>query len=201
MTTSRFAAVVLAAGLSTRMKQFKPLLPLGETTVAGHVVSTFRDLGVDVYLVAGHRYEKIRASIKRPDVTIIYNPDYEKGMLSSVQTGIRNLKSGYQAFFLLPVDIPLVKPSSITQIMQAGVFHLGNIIYPAFQGKRGHPPLIPCALIPEILQWDKEGGLKSFFEKQNTDSCMLPVEDEFVLLDIDTPEDYENLLKRYRRET
>jgi len=201
MSAPRFAAIVLAGGLSTRMKQFKPLLPLGETTIIDRVVSTFRDIGVDVYLVAGHRQEEIKTHIKRQDITIILNPDYEKGMISSVQTGIRNLKPGYQAFFMQPVDIPLVKPLSIKQIIEAGVSHPGKIIYPVFQGKRGHPPLIPSGLIPEILRWEKWGGLKALLKTHDKSALEVPVNDANILLDIDTPEDYENLLKRYRRET
>jgi CTP:molybdopterin cytidylyltransferase MocA len=201
MNPSRFAAVVLAGGLSTRMKQFKPLLPLGETTVTDHVISTFRDLGLDVYLVAGHRYEETKASINRQDVTIIYNPDYEKGMFSSIQAGVRNLKPDYQAFFILPVDIPLVKQTTIGQIVDEWLADPDKIIYPTFDGKRGHPPLIPSGLIPDILRWEKEGGLKAFLKTHGKSALEVPVNDGNILMDIDTPEDYKKLLEHYRQET
>jgi molybdenum cofactor cytidylyltransferase len=201
MSTSRFAAVVLAGGLSTRMKQLKPLLPLGKATVTDVVISIFKSFSVDVYLVAGYRRDEITAGINKQGINIVINHDYEKGMLSSVQAGIRNLQPGYQAFFVLPVDIPLVKPVTIRQIMDEGLAEPDKIIYPTFDGKRGHPPLIPSALIPDILKWQKEGGLKAFLKTYDKSALEVAVNDANILLDIDTPEDYENLLKRYRQET
>ncbi len=198
MKGRRFAAVVLAGGLSTRMKQFKPLLPLGNTTVLEHVLSIFKNTNIDVFLVVGYRREEIESSIKNKKVTVVYNPDYEKGMFSSIQAGIRQLRPEHHAFFILPVDILLVKPETIEQIAEAGNDHPALIIYPTFNGKRGHPPLIPSALIPEILMWEEEGGLRSFLEKHEKTACDIPVRDENILFDIDTPEDYQQLLKRYQ---
>jgi len=70
----RFAATVLAGGLSSRMKEFKPLLPLGDATIADYVIATFRGAGVDVFLGLGHRQEELKAGLKRRDITIIFNP-------------------------------------------------------------------------------------------------------------------------------
>jgi len=201
MNASRFAAIVLAGGLSTRMQEFKPLLPLGNTTVTGTAVTLFKDLGIGVYLVTGYRREEIEAGINKNGITIVANFDYEKGMFSSVQAGIRNLKPGYQAFFVLPADIPLVKPATISQMMEVGLASPDKILYPIFDGKRGHPPLIPAALIPEILAWEKPGGLKAFLATHERSVREVPVNDGNILLDIDTPEDYKNLLERYRRKT
>jgi molybdenum cofactor cytidylyltransferase len=201
MNMSRFAAVILAGGLSTRMEQLKPLLPLGKATITDAAVATFLGLGVDVYLVVGYRREQIEAGINNNGITIVYNPDFKKGMLTSIQAGVRRLKPGYQAFFVLPVDIPLVKPASIKQLIEAGTANPEKIIYPTYNSKRGHPPLIPASLIPEILGWDKEGGLKTFLKMYEKSAFEVPVNDEFILLDIDTPEDYKNLLVRYRQET
>jgi len=194
-----FAAIILAGGFSSRMKQFKPLLPLGGATVTDHVVSTFLGAGVDVFLVVGHRREEITARIKNLDVNIIYNPDYEKGMFSSIQAGIRQLKGDYQAFFILPVDIPLVKPATIKHILNTGRHHPDNIIYPTYEGKRGHPPLIPARFITELLEWQKEGGLKSLLKTHDDLAYDVPVTDSYILFDIDTPEDYQELLRRFRK--
>ena len=194
MNAPRFAAIVLAAGLSTRMASFKPLLPLGETTVIEHALAMFHDTGVDVHLVVGHRQEEVRAAVGRHAVTVIPNPEYEKGMFSSVQAGVKNLPSGYAAFFLLPADIPLVRPATIAAIINAGHENPGKIIYPVYHGKRGHPPLIPAGLIPEILAWGGDGGLQAVLRRYRPISREVPVDDEFVLRDIDTPDAYEDLV-------
>jgi CTP:molybdopterin cytidylyltransferase MocA len=198
MNSGRFAAVILAAGLSTRMKEFKPLLLLGNATVTDHVTGTFIKSGIAVYLVTGYRGEELKAGIKKHEITIINNPDYEKGMLSSVQAGVRQMPPGYQAFFVLPVDIPLVKPETIKQLMDTGDENPGKIIYPVYNGERGHPPLIPSRLIPEILAWNKDGGLKAILDLHADLAEDLPVKDKFILFDIDTREDYKELLKQYR---
>jgi molybdenum cofactor cytidylyltransferase len=194
-----YAAVVLAGGLSSRMKQFKPLLPLGEATVTDHVIKTFLSAGVDVLLVAGYRHDDIEAGIKKRDISIVNNPDYEKGMFSSIQAGIRRLQPTHKAFFILPVDIPLVRPATIRRLKEAAAQYPDNIIYPTFAGKRGHPPLIPSSLIIAILGWGENGGLKAVLQAQEKLAREIPVADSNILFDIDTPEDYQLLLERYKR--
>jgi molybdenum cofactor cytidylyltransferase len=194
-----YAAIILAGGLSTRMKQFKPLLPLGEVTITDRVIDLFLNEGVDVFLVAGYRHDDITAGIRKRDITIVYNPDYEKGMFSSVQAGIRQLNAGYEAFFTSPVDIPLVSPATIQRLMEAGEENPGKIVYPVFEGKRGHPPLIPAALAPAILGWEKGGGLRAVLKSKESLALEIVVPDSFILFDIDTPEDYAELRERWKR--
>jgi molybdenum cofactor cytidylyltransferase len=196
---AHYAAVVLAGGLSSRMQQLKPLLLLGGETITNHVISTFLNEGVDVFLVVGYRKEEIALGIKRRDINFVYNPDYEQGMFSSVQSGVRRLHLTYQAFFVLPVDIPLVRPATIRRLMDTAVENPCNIIYPTFGGKRGHPPLIPSALIPAILAWEKTGGLKTLLNSREKQALELPVFDSNILFDIDTRDDYAALLKRFER--
>jgi len=197
--SARYAAIVLAGGLSTRMKQFKPLLPLGDGTVTDRVIDTFLVAGADVFLVAGYRHDDIVASIKKRDITIVYNPGYEQGMFSSIQAGVRRLSPQYQAFFILPVDIPLARPATIRRLIQAAEKNPGRIIYPVFGGKRGHPPLIPAGLAGEILRWVKTGGLKAVLKTKERMALEVPVADSFILYDIDTPQDYKELLERFKR--
>jgi molybdenum cofactor cytidylyltransferase len=194
-----YAAIILAGGLSTRMKQFKPLLPLGEVTITDRVIDLFLNEGVDVFLVAGYRHDDITAGIRKRDITIVYNPDYEKGMFSSVQAGIRQLNAGYEAFFSSPVDIPLVSPATIQRLMEAGEENPEKIIYPVFEEKRGHPPLIPAALAPAILGWEKGGGLRAVLKSKESLALEIVVPDSFILFDIDTPEDYAELRERWKR--
>jgi len=198
MKTPRFAAIILAAGLSSRMKQFKPLLPLGKATITDHVIATFKSVNADVFLVVGYRRDDVVAGIREKDITIVYNPDYEKEMFSSVQAGVRQLRLEHSVFFILPVDIPLVKPTTIRRLMAAAKENPGKIIYPTFGGNRGHPPLLPDSLIPAILGWHKGGGLKAVLKEHEKLTIEISVKDNFILEDIDTAKDYQNLLKHYR---
>jgi molybdenum cofactor cytidylyltransferase len=198
MKSGRFAVIILAGGLSTRMKQFKPLMPLGKGTVLDHVISTFKSADIDVLLVVGYRRDTIESSLKNRDITIIYNPDYEKGMFTSVQAGVRGLKPGYRYFFILPADIPLVTKETIKNLMDTAIKNPGKIIYPVFKGKRGHPPLIPSAIATEISAEKKDSNLKSVLKTHGDISMEVLVDDKFILFDIDTPDDYQAMLTHYQ---
>jgi len=194
---ARYAAIVLAGGLSTRMKRFKPLLPLGDSTVTDRVTGTFLNAGVAVFLVAGYRHDDIAAGIKNRGATIVYNPDFEKGMFSSIQAGVRRLGSDYKAFFVHPVDIPLVRLATIWRLIATAEENPDRIIFPVFLGQRGHPPLIPAEIIPAILGWEKGGGLKAVLKSHEKLALEVPVPDSFILDDIDTPENYQALLEHF----
>jgi putative nucleotidyltransferase with HDIG domain len=194
-----YSAIILAGGLSSRMKQFKPLLPLDGETITDHVIATFLNCGIEVLLVAGYRHDDIKAAIKHREITFIYNPDYEQGMFSSIKAGIKCLQPSQQAFFILPVDIPLVRQATIGRLMDAAAENPGKIIYPVFDGKRGHPPLIPCSLTAAILEWQKDGGLKAVLDSYDELALEIPVADGNTLFDIDTPEDYRDLVERFSR--
>jgi len=197
MKTPRLAAIVLAAGLSSRMKQFKPLLPLGKTTIVNYVIATSKSVNVDVVLVTGYRHNDVAAAIADKGITVVYNPDYQKEMFSSVQAGVRQLSPEYTGFFILPVDIPLVTAATIQSLIKTACENPDKIIYPTYQGKRGHPPLLPASLIQNILNWTKEGGLKAVLKAHEKLALEVPVNDKFILEDIDNPEDYQRLLQHY----
>lgn len=191
----RFAAVVLAAGLSSRMGDFKPLMDLAGETVLARCVEAFRAAGIgDVVVVTGHRASEVQAEVERLGISAIHNPAYEQGMFSSVRAAVASL-SDLDAFFLLPVDIPLVRSATIASLVQA---YDGRIAYPCFEGERGHPPLVPARLIPAVLDHDGCGGMKSLLEAHP--ALDVPVWDQGTLLDADTPDDFAALVRRAERQ-
>jgi molybdenum cofactor cytidylyltransferase len=198
MNTS-YTAVILAGGLSTRMQQFKPLLPLGDKAVVDHIIGTFLGAGADIILVTGYCHLEIENAVKQKQITLVYNPDYQHGMFTSVQAGISRVRPDCQSFFINPVDIPLVRQPTILRLMDAAAENPGKIIYPVFGGKRGHPVLVPSKLAPGILGWRKDGTLKAVLESQEHLALEVPVADGFILHDIDTREDYLRLIERCRR--
>ena len=192
-----FAALILAGGFSRRMGQLKPLLTIGGETIADRLISTFLTGGAEVYLVVGHRGDEIKSGIKSRAVTIVNNPDYASGMFSSVQAGVCALKPGYEALFVMPVDMPLVNPLTIQTLTTQYNSRPGKIIYPVFRGKRGHPPLLPINLATVITGWKLEGNLKEVLKSYENLAVEVAVPDEGILLDINTPDDYRQLLKRF----
>ena len=197
---NKVTAIVLAAGFSQRMTRFKPLLPLGDGTVVARVVKTYRDAGIaDVVVVVGHCAAQMRQAVNALAVRCVENADYGRGMFTSVQAGIRALPPDGEAFFVHPVDIPLVRTQTIGRLLRAMRGGAHTVVYPAFDGRRGHPPLIDAGLAPRILQWPGTGGLRGFLQGHDGQSFDLAVADEAVLMDMDTPQDYERLRERLPR--
>lgn len=195
------SAIVLAAGYSSRMGQFKSLLKLGDFTALEHSVRCFLKAGVgDVRVVTGYRADDVAAAVKSLEVKLVHNPAYADGMYSSVQAGVRTLEPDVSAFFVLPVDCPLVKAATVQQLLACFYLSRGKgVFYPVFNGKRGHPPLISAKLAEHILNVSFPDGLQGLLSRFENTAVEIKVADESVLLDMDTPEDYRNLLTFLKR--
>ena len=193
------AAIVLAGGFSQRMGRFKPLLPLGDDCILQRVVRLFQTAGIqNIGVVTGHRGVEIQAAMTAMKVCWVKNPDYAKGMFTSVLAGIRALPPACQAFYIHPADIPLVRAATVQRLIAALTDTPAAILYPTFNSQRGHPTLIRTQLVPQILQWSGIGGLSAFLQCHAADSLELPVADEAILLDLDTPDDYQKMVARLR---
>lgn len=198
--THPLTAIILAAGYSSRMGAFKPLLPFGGKTVLERAIELFRTAGIhDIRVVVGHRSSELLPLLERLDVTPLPNGRYQEGMFSSVLTAAKSLEAGDGAFFLLPVDIPLVRRESIELLARSYGSAAKGILYPAFRGRRGHPPLIATSYRDSILSWHGDGGLKALLKQYETNSATIETGDVGTLLDMDTPEDYERLQESLRK--
>ena len=197
MIKSNIAVLIIAAGYSSRMHDFKPLLPLGKTTALVRLIQTYQAHGIaHIYVVVGHRKDEIIEILKEYSVNIVYNEDYDKGMFSSIQKGLRAIdETVVDAFYMQPVDIPLIKVQSLERLYEAYEREHNGVIYPTFLGRKGHPPLIDMKYKEQILLSDGEGGLKRVLEAFKNDALYVNVWDQSVLMDMDTPDDYQNLLK------
>ncbi|MBI4799862.1 MAG: NTP transferase domain-containing protein [Desulfarculus sp.] len=194
------AAVILAAGLSSRMGRCKPLLPLGGATVLERAVGMFKAAGVaEVVVVTGHRAGDLGPLIAGLGARPIFNPGYEQGMFSSVLAGAAALGQGAGAFFLLPADMPLVRPATLLHLAQAWEASGAELAHPSFLGQRGHPPLISTRLLPGLMAWPGQGGLRGYLESLAGPSLLVEVPDQGVLRDMDHPQDYEEMQVRWQR--
>ncbi len=177
------------------MGAFKPLLPLGEATLVERAVDLFRKAGIaDILVVAGFAADRLIPVLERCGARWAVNEEYDRGMLSSLQVGVRNLGSSTEAFFVLPVDHPFVRPETILKLVIVWREGKGNVVRPCHQGRRGHPPLLPAALIPEILGFAGPGGLRTLLAGRGEQALDVECGDPGVLADLDTREDYERAL-------
>jgi broad specificity phosphatase PhoE/CTP:molybdopterin cytidylyltransferase MocA len=201
MTEDRkIAALIPAAGFSSRMVDFKPLLPMGQSTVVQEAVERFRRAGIeDIRVITGHCSGEMALLLEVLRVTTIFNPDYSTGMFSSILAGVRSLEPDIDAFFLLPVDIPLVKPGTIQTLFKAYLGRGAGIVYPRFEGFRGHPPLVSRRLVAD-LPAECDGGLTAFLDRYKEQALDIEVTDQSILMDCDTPLDYLKLQAYRSRE-
>ncbi|MFN2355471.1 MAG: DVU_1551 family NTP transferase [Desulfopila sp.] len=196
------SAIILAAGFSSRMGKLKATLPLGTETVLDQCIALFKTCGIEeLVVVTGHRSEETGAIAELAGARVVFNPDFAAGMYSSIKTGVRHMENESDGFFLLPVDIPLVRPGTIRLLAKSFLGTPVAITYPTFVGRRGHPPFITRDLFPAILdKKQSEGGLRSLlqtFENKNPEQVVdVPVPDGNILFDMDTPEEYIAGLRR-----
>jgi len=202
----RLSAVILAAGFSSRMGELKALLPLGGRTVLEQGIRLFRECGMEeVVVVLGHRAGEVGAIAQRAGARTVNNPDFTAGMYSSIRAGVRQISSWSQGFFLLPVDIPLVRPGTIGLLTKAFMDAPSRIFYPVFDDRRGHPPLIATELIPVLIEPKNPGGglrslLATLEARQPEQVREVQVADANILFDMDTREDYLAGCRRWERD-
>lgn len=191
-------AIILAAGYSSRANAFKMTLPLGQMTVLEQTIAKFEGLISRVIIVAGFQAEIIQeeiAKISRKNaylfqIKFVYNENFNQGMFSSIQKGCNEVNA--PTFFLTPGDCPLVKKETVQLLAK----HKGNIVIPSFNYKGGHPIKLSSEVKQKILETNPKSNLRvvlSSYEKKYID-----VDDPGVLLDVDTPEDYQKAIDYYK---
>ena len=169
----------------------KALLQLGGKTFLDNILEAIAGSAISqVIVVVGHHRKEIEDSA--PNASIIYNPDYELGMVTSFQTGIRSLPPGSSGAMLFLVDHPVVEPAVIRTLLDHAA---GNrIAVPVFQGRRGHPVLFGKETLAEVLELTASEGPNSVVRKDPARVIEVPVDHPGILVDVDTPADYQKLL-------
>ena len=189
--------LILAAGRSRRMGQFKPLLPLrGRTVLECTVESALRGGAEEAVVVTGNRAEELEALLAGHfprRVRWVRNENWANtDMLRSVQLGAAALGE-CGSFFLLPGDMPFVAPDTFSALLAERERQQAMVFFPTYTGRRGHPPLIDAALLPAILSYNGPDGLRGLWRRYKTEVRIVSVRDSGITQDLDTPEEYQRL--------
>ncbi len=188
----RVAAVVLAAGTSSRMGQSKPLLPWEDKhTVIETIVHRLITARVaEIVVVTGHRGDDVAQALASMPVKIVHNPDYEQGeMLSSLQVALRALPGTTAACLVVMGDQPMLDPRVLSHILTAYAEKKGEIIAPVYRGQRGHPVLIDRRFWPDLLELES-GAPRDIIRRYPDQLALIETQTDSILRDIDTPEQY-----------
>ncbi len=184
-----FGAVVLAAGLSSRMTPVnKLLMSLGDRPVIWHVVQTALDTGLDpVTVVSGHDREAVRAVLAGLPVRIVGNDDYKEGLASSIRAGVAAIATDVDAALFLLGDMPLIAPRHLRPLLAAFVPAKGrSICIPTYGTRRGNPVLWSAQHFPRLLELSGDQGARVLFRDLADQILEVDMPDDAVLVDIDT---------------
>jgi len=182
------AAIILAAGFSTRMGRDKALLKLGTRTALERLVNSYQTAGVERILVVTGRNDQLLRQLPL-DVEWVRNPAPDEGMFSSIKAGVSQLAGNIEAFFVHPVDIPLVSPATLQLLMESLALQPDQMAaIPCFRERRGHPPLLRNSLRTAIMTDAGDNGLRGLLAHYRL--LQVACDDKAVMLDMDTPEQY-----------
>jgi molybdenum cofactor cytidylyltransferase len=183
--------LLLAAGLSTRMGDFKLTLPWDGTTVIGRVTQTLREAGLaDILVVTGHRSDDVVRALAGKAVRTVHNPEYGTGeMLTSVQVGLRALQPNTVAALLCLGDQPQMEVTTVLAVLEAGIEdRWQRVVVPSYRKRAGHPILLPRGLWPAV--WKTRGTLRNVLTESGIAIRYINVDTATILADLDTPSDY-----------
>lgn len=195
MSAHSFTAVIAAAGLSSRMGAFKPVLPLDGESISRRLINAFLEAGaLPVVVVTGFKSKTLAAHLKDLPVRLVYNEAFEASqMFDSLLLGLSFLQNQNEPLpdklFLCPADLPLIQPQTIS-FMAA---QKDGAVVPVYQGRKGHPVCIDASVLPRILSHDGRDGLRGALKELQIPVRLLPVSDPGILMDADTRKDYQRL--------
>jgi CTP:molybdopterin cytidylyltransferase MocA/HD superfamily phosphodiesterase len=192
----KIGGVIVAAGLSSRMKGFKPLLPMGDKLMIEMTINNFKLFGVDeIVVVTGYRSHDIIKKLLGCNVRFVHNVNFSSThMFDSVALGLNEIKTKVDMVFISPSDSPFVQQFTLKTMMEEMRNNKFSLIQPSYEGENGHPLLLNKRGIEEVLNHDGKLGLQGAISKMDSISNKSFV-DPGIILDADTPEDYENLIE------
>lgn len=190
----QIAAVILAAGASTRFGQPKQLLDWGGVPLLAHIADVALTAGLaPVVVVLGCQAKTVHAALGTRPVQTVMNWRWEEGLSTSVQVGLAALPPETEAVIFLQCDQPLVTPDLLRALVACFEETGAAIVHPTHAGQRSTPVLFARRLFPELAAVSGDEGGRSLIARYAKDVATVEIADPDVLADVDTPADYERL--------
>jgi len=194
--------ILLAAGRSVRMGQTKQLMPFADSTILEQTIDRYLASNTEkILVVLGYQADEIKRTIADKPVRIITNIAYENGMSTSIIAALKLLDIETEAIMIGLGDQPLIDSRTIDKLIDE--YHRQNkgIIIPLYHKKRGHPIIMNIKYKKELLEMTGDAGAREIIHRHQEDTLEVPVTDEGVCVDIDTPDSYQSAVKRWNETT
>ncbi len=183
------AAVILSAGESRRMGSPKALLTYQGRPFLEHLIEVTRHPKIGALrVVLGANAEEIRGQIALEPETIVINPDWEKGQLSSIQAAVRSLPERTNGMLLCLVDHPLISAALVEELIHHFYASGKPIVVPVYNGRRGHPVIFASGLYDELLAAPLDQGARAVVWAHASEVVEVPTDEEGVVLNLNDPE-------------
>jgi molybdenum cofactor cytidylyltransferase len=196
----KISAIILAAGRSTRMGQPKVLMPVLDKPMFLHSVELALQSNLSpIYIVVGKYIEEINLVLEGMPVNTIFNRYYEDGMSTSLKKGIEAVSPLSDATIVFLADQPLTPKVVVEKMIKEYLKHRSNgvkIVRPKYNDKPGHPILIDSSLYKEFESIIGDVGGKSIIQRHKTEMKVIHFNEEDWGIDIDTMNEYQNLLEK-----
>jgi len=189
-------AIILAAGEGKRMKRIKPLVKIDGKTMLEMVIDKVKASKIDErILVLGYMADTILSLLNFEGLKVVINRDFSEGMASSLALGIKALDKRCKACLIFLGDKPFFSVNTVNQLIDIYNEGKGEIILPKYKGERGHPVLFDKSYFKDLVKLKGDMGAKALIEKYKEKVFEVDVEDEGILIDIDTEEDLKKVLR------
>jgi molybdenum cofactor cytidylyltransferase len=194
------AALILAAGRSSRMGQHKLLLPVGGRPLVTYAVqAALCSRARPVIVVLGHNAAAVRAALPMPGLTFSTNPAFDQGMSTSLRAGIAAVPAECAGALVLLADQPLVPVGVLTRMLAAAQADPQAIVAASYAGQRATPVYFPRAYFPELARTTGDEGGRSVIAAHPAAVRLVESARPQTGLDVDRPGDYERLLAQWPR--
>jgi molybdenum cofactor cytidylyltransferase len=188
------AAVVVAAGRSSRMGAHKLLLPLGDRPVIAQVVAAVLATSLrPVVVVVGHEAARVRAALPPGEFHVIENPTYADGLATSLRAGISALPQTVAGAVVVLGDQPLITAAQLELLVNAARAAAAGIVAASYASQRGNPVYFARRYFPELLAVTGDEGGRAVITRHADALALCELGDASASLDIDLPADYERV--------
>jgi molybdenum cofactor cytidylyltransferase len=198
-TRAFISAVILAAGASSRLGEFKQLIKLGRTMLLERIIRSVKSTKVnEVILILGYRADEIQRRLKLIGVRVVINHNYSEGMSSSLKTGLGAVSTEAKAALIILADQPFLSSGMIGKLLNEYRRSEALIVAPTYRGIQGNPVILDRKLFPEVFKISGDAGAKSIIKKYKSEFHGVEVKSFEELMDIDTVKDLKRALEHYR---